>query len=78
MFKFKYIILFFLLVCTNYACQSYDVDTPHFNVSILDQQYKVGDSIIFYIEGNPDIIRESLEKNTDIVTVHFLKELRLN
>lgn len=56
MLKFKYIILFSLLVCTNYACQSYNVNTPHFDVSILDQQYKVGDSIIFYFEGNPDII----------------------
>lgn len=56
MLKINQFILLSLLASAACACQDYNVDAPKFDVSVDNNECKVGDSIVFYFNGNPDII----------------------
>lgn len=55
MLKSKY-FLFFALSVLLLSCRDDEVETPTFDVSLEKNEYKVGDSIVFSFNGNPDFI----------------------
>ncbi len=56
MFRLKHIsgLLFFVFL---FSCvEDYEVETPSFEVATDKLEYNAGDSVIFHLEGEPDII----------------------
>jgi hypothetical protein len=56
--KTKYLTgqLMVLLALFIISCKKDNIQTPDFNVSVEKSTYKVGDTVAFHLEGNPDFI----------------------
>ncbi|NGM63216.1 DUF5017 domain-containing protein [Sphingobacterium sp. SGG-5] len=55
--KANYILVSLFISCTWFSCEKTTVPkAPEFDAKVPSSIYKVGDSIIFNLEGNPDVI----------------------
>lgn len=87
MFRLQLIIGLFLLGF--YACQEkYEVEDPTLDVTTDKTEYNVGDSVVFYLHGNPDLItfysgesgheyryRDRLERESGKTEVEFISRV---
>lgn len=56
--KIKYFIgkLMVLIALVIFGCKKEDVAAPDFNVTVAKNTFKLGDTVVFNLEGNPDYV----------------------